>query len=409
MRKMMPTRRQIVAGLGSAPIVSLIWPGLGLAATDSTLESRLVVVVLRGGMDGLAAVAPYDDPSYRKQRGSLALNPPGQPDGVLDIGGGFGLHPNLKTLHASHQQGEFRAIHAVATPYRDRSHFSAQDVLENGTAQDLATDNGWLNRALPRMTRAKPENGIALGQTIPLILRGPASVTSWAPSILPAVNSDTLERIAMLYENDPLFGPALQNAINANDIADNSMSADEESRAAGKPGPRGRFISTMQAAGRFLSTEAGPRVAVTELTGWDTHAGQGASSGRLARQFDILDDGIAALKRELAPVWTNTIVLAVSEFGRTVAENGTGGTDHGTAGVAMMMGGAVKGGDVVTKWPGLKSANLHEGRDLMPTTDIRSVAKGILHDHMGVSHAALDNDVFPESGDAAALRDLVRG
>ena len=383
----MPTRRRILQAMAALPFVSFGFPAF---AGPSAGAARLVVLVLRGGMDGLAAVPAHGDPGYAGRRGALALD---RPD-ILDLDGTFGLHPGLSTLHALYGKGELAVIHACCSPYHDRSHFAGQDVLENGALTDRGAADGWLARALSHT----PLQAIAIGETVPLLLRGGTRVASWAPSAMPIVDEDTLQRIALLYEADPLFAEALESALGANAIANDA--------ARRRPQPADRFQVLMSAAGRFLAAPEGPGVAVVDLGGWDTHSGQ---RGRLDRHFGILDQGIAALRDSMGSTWSRTAVLAVTEFGRTAAINGTGGTDHGTGGAAFLLGGAVQGGRVVADWPGLQSAALLDGRDLRPTTDLRAIAKGVLHDHLGVPRAALESSVFPESGNVPPLSGLIRG
>lgn len=382
----MPTRRRILQAMAALPILSLGFPAL---AHPSAGEARLMVLVLRGGMDGLAAVPAPGDPAYAARRGALAV----PKADVLDLDGTFGLHPGLSTLHALYGKGELAILHACCSPYRDRSHFAAQDMLENGMVPGRRAADGWLARALPYTE----SHAIAVGETVPLLLRGGKGAASWAPSAMPVIDEDTLRRIAMLYEADPLFAEALDSALGANAIASDA--------ARRRPGPADRFRTLMGAAGRFLAAPEGPRVAVVELGGWDTHSDQ---RGRLDRQFGVLDQGIAALRDSAGTAWPAMAVLAVTEFGRTAAINGTGGTDHGTGGAAFLLGGAVRGGRVVADWPGLQSAALLDGRDLRPTTDLRAIIKGVLRDHLGVPRQALDTAVFPESGSVAPLSGLIR-
>lgn len=402
----MLTRRQTIQFLASSAAMSAVGPSF--AVTGPTRRPRLAVIILRGGMDGLAAVAPYGDPNYRRNRGKLALEQPGSTDGLLDLDGTFGLHPNLKSLHKLHQEGSLITFHALASPYRGRSHFSGQDVLENGTVSDSGARDGWLSRVVASLPASGNEKAIAVGGGIPLILRGASGVTSWAPSQLPSPDENTLERIATLYASDTVLGPALQKALTANDIADASLGEREAGRSARARDGSQRFATMMSAAGRFLASDTGPQIATLELSGWDTHANQGARNGRLARQLSMLDGGITALRVALGSAWSDTAVFVASEFGRTVAINGTGGTDHGTAGAAFLVGGAVKGGRVVSDWPGLAHRDLYEGRDLRSTLDVRAVAKGLLQDQFNISTGVLGTSVFPDSRHISPLEGLIR-
>lgn len=386
-------------------------------------KSRFLVVIMRGALDGLAAAPPYGDPDYAVLRRDVALHPPGSANGVLPLNGFFGLHPALGFLGQSYGARELIVFHAVASPYRERSHFDGQDVLESGATRAHALQSGWLNRALAQLPGRVPrEAGVALGQNVPLVMRGPAEVTSWSPSKMSALDEDTLARITDLYASDKLLSVRLADALAAD-----TMVAAEDSQPAmsgatqaadsagakpqGNPYPQAanaRYAQIVQAAAGFLRQDDGPRVAVFDTTGWDTHANEGGAEGQLAGRLKALDQGLATLKQELGAVWADTVVLLVTEFGRTAAVNGTRGTDHGTGAAAFLVGGAVAGGRVIADWPGLSSRALYQGRDLAATLDLRSVFKGILAEHMGVPARALDDSVFPDSTSARALHGLLR-
>jgi uncharacterized protein (DUF1501 family) len=422
---------------------------LAFARTGSS-KSRFVFIVMRGALDGLAAAPPYGDPDYAGLRRELALKAPGSPGGALPLNGFFGLHPSLAFLRDSYTARELVVFHAVASPYRERSHFDGQDVLESGSLRPHAVQTGWLNRALASLqTGQGKELGVALGQNFPLVMRGPASVTSWSPSKLAALDEDTLERITDLYAGDPLLAARLADALAADAIAGAApelamQAAVAPGAAASAPGEmagstatasnarlevgaatndvrassanqpllqRGkpmRYTEVVRAAAGFLRRDDGPQVAVFDTTGWDTHANEGNAEGQLAGRLAALDAGLRTLKDELGPAWANTAVLLATEFGRTAATNGTRGTDHGTATAAFLIGGAVKGGRVMADWPGLSSRSLYQGRDLKPTTDLRSVFKGVLSEHLLVSSAALESTVFPGSADARPIKGLFR-
>jgi uncharacterized protein (DUF1501 family) len=421
---------------------------LAFAKTDTNTQSRVVFVIMRGALDGLAAVPPYGDPDYAGLRRELALKTPGSPGGALPLNGFFGLHPSLTFLHDSYTARELIVFHAVASPYRERSHFDGQDVLENGDVHPHAVQTGWLNRALASLqaTHGQPkELGVALGQNVPLLMRGPAAVTSWSPSKLTALDDDTLERITDLYANgDPRLAARLADALAADAIASstgnmqasvpsatamatsyassaspNTPSADMQTsdmQAASSKQPLiqrakaapARYNEIVRAAAGFLKRDDGPQVAVFDTIGWDTHANEGNAEGQLAGRLAALDAGLRTLKSELGPTWANTTVILATEFGRTAATNGTRGTDHGTAAAAFLLGGAVQGGRVIADWPGLSSRALYQSRDLKPTTDLRSVLKGVLSDHLQVSSNALETSVFPNSPDARAIKGLIR-
>jgi uncharacterized protein (DUF1501 family) len=382
----------------------------------SARQPRFVLVIMRGALDGLAAVPPYADPDYAALRREVALHAPGSPGGALPLNGFFGLHPALSFLQQSYAARELIVFHALASPYRERSHFDGQDVLENGSLKAHALQSGWLNRALAQLPGQVPrEAGVALGQNVPLVMRGPAEVTSWSPSKLSALDEDTLARITDLYANDKLLSVRLADATAADAMVAAGDGTDMGAAAGkGKPGAppplqayNARYTQLVQAAAGFLRQEQGPRVAVFDTTGWDTHANEGGAEGQLAGRLGALDKGLATLKQELGPTWADTAVLLITEFGRTAAVNGTRGTDHGTAAAAFLLGGAVAGGRVIADWPGLSSRALYQGRDLNPTLDLRAVCKGILSEHLGVPPRALDDSVFPDSAAAKALRGLV--
>jgi uncharacterized protein (DUF1501 family) len=386
--------------------LTLLAPFARLAWAAENPDTRFVLVILRGGLDGLAAVPPYGEPRYGQLRGSLALGSPGAADGALKLDGLFGLHPSLQNMHALYEAGELAVLHAAATPYRDRSHFDGQKVLEAGSVKPpAATMGGWLNRALAALEAGgKKRDAIALDESLPLVLRGDFAASTWAPSHLPDADEDTLARVRRLYETvDQHLAERLTEALAARDMAGDAGGA------AGHMGGRGgRAIAPLAtAAARFLRSPDGPRVAVVDIGGWDTHANQGAAQGQLALRLKALDEGLGTLKTELGAVWKSTAVAIATEFGRTVAVNGTRGTDHGTGGSAFLAGGAVRGGRVIADWPGLAAKDLRENRDLRATTDLRAAFKGVLAEGFGVPEAALDRTVFPGSESVEPLPKLL--
>jgi len=398
----MMNRRNLLKTIGLGAVAAGM-PGLSFSKASG--DARLVMVILRGAVDGLALVAPYGDGNYRKVRGELAIPTPGNENGLLKLDGLFGLHPSMKSTYALYQENQLLPVHAVASPYRERSHFDGQDVLENGAVRAGDQRDGWLNRALaPLGGGLNAEPAIALSQNTPLVLRGDHSVTSWAPSKLPDADNDTLRRIASLYANDAFFSTRLKQALDSQAIAGGMPGMDSRMQR----NDRAQTRAMAQAAGRFLRAPDGPRIAVLEAGGWDTHANQGAASGSLANKLSALDEGLLELRKELGPVWDDTIVMVVTEFGRTVKVNGTRGTDHGTATAALLLGGAVNGGKVMADWPGLANRDLYEGRDLNPTTDIRSLFKGVLEEHMRLPGSFVESDVFPDSAAVKPFRGVVR-
>jgi uncharacterized protein (DUF1501 family) len=428
-------RRQFLVRGTSAAAGALLTSRLVFASTPTPGRSRFVFVILRGALDGLAAVPPHGDRDYPSLRRDLAFTS----KDVLPLNDLFGLHPSLGFLNESFAARELTVFHAVASPYRERSHFDGQDVLESGYVRPHAAQSGWLNRALACLpvNAADKELGVALGQNVPLVMRGPAAVTSWSPAKLAALDEDTLERIADLYARDPLLGRRLAEALTADAIAEapmqgaaadltvsngagtgaaaTNMTAAEvatplaPARLRDKAAATGaRYAEVIHAAAEFLRRDDGAKVAVFDTTGWDTHANEGGAQGQLAGRLAALDAGLRSLKEQLGPVWSDTAVLLATEFGRTAAVNGTHGTDHGTATAAFLVGGAVRGGRVIADWPGLSSRALYEGRDLTPTLDLRAVLKGVLEEHLRVSARALAANVFPDSGGVKALSGLVR-
>ena len=383
------TRRSLLIG-GGAFAAWAAMPKLGFAGTR---DPRLVVVILRGALDGLAAVAPVGDPNYRPLRGALALGEGGKD--ILPLAGGFfALNDAMPKLHATYAKGQALIVHAVASPYRDRSHFDGQNVLESGLEGPAVAKSGWLNRvasALPAGERVGPRPGVAIGQTVPLILSGPAGTLTWSPQTFRAAGADTAMRLASLYgETDHELAKLLTEGLET----DRMMA---ESPLSVEKGPARAFRVAANGAGKLLAQEDGPRLATISYDGWDTHVQEGADHGRLARNLSALDLSLDDLARTLGPAWDDTVVAVITEFGRTAWGNGGGGTDHGTATTALLLGGAVKGGRVISDWPGLALADLHDGRDLKPTTDLRAVLKGVLKDHLGISERTLASTIFPGS------------
>lgn len=391
----MVNRRDALKTLGAATVASGL-PGLALASAET--DARFVLVVLRGAVDGLALAPPYGDGRYNTVRGELAIDT----GDLLELDGFFGLHPSLAGLHASFNEDEALVVHAVASPYRERSHFDGQDLLESGAARTGALRDGWLNRALVPLA-GDSAAAIALAQNTPLVLRGDNTTTSWAPSRLPDADDTTIDRLQHLYAGDEFFATRLEQALRSQDFA-----ADMAGASPRRGNEALQFGELMKSAASFLTAPDGPRIAVVELGGWDTHANQGAATGQLANRLAALDSGLTNLRTGLGAQWSHTVVAAVTEFGRTVRVNGTRGTDHGTATAAVLLGGAVNGGRVLADWPGLRDGDLHDGRDLRPTTDLRSVFKAVLEQHLGQAPAFVERTVFPDSGTAQALTDLVR-
>jgi uncharacterized protein (DUF1501 family) len=390
------SRRTTLLGLAATATIGRTTLALASAPTDK----RLVVVILRGALDGMAAVIPYGDPGLVALRGEIIPPAPDQPEGMLDLGGFYGLHPALMGLHEMYQAGELLAVHAVAGAYRVRSHFEAQDYLESGA--DHRMTSGWLNRvvaALPAAETSRPEaEALAIGVSVPLLLRGSAPVANWAPRGFAQPAPGLYATIAALNQNDPITGPAITEGLRARGFSASVMAGEEE------PKEKYAFPALARSAGEMLRASGGPRIAALELGGWDTHTAQ---TNRLTGPLKQLDAALVALKTALGAAWAQTAVLVMTEFGRTARVNGTRGTDHGTGAVAFVLGGAVAGGSVKGTWPGLGSGQLFENRDLAPTTDLRAVAKGMLSTHLGLSADAVAL-VFPGSDGVGAMTGLVR-
>jgi uncharacterized protein (DUF1501 family) len=391
------TRRTALLGLATSFSVGRMSLALAAAPTDK----RLVVVILRGALDGMAAVVPYGDAGLVGLRGEIVPPAPGQPDGLLDLGGFFGLHPALAGVHDMYKANEALVVHAVAGSYRVRSHFEAQDYLESGA--DHRMTSGWLNRAVGALPLAaadqRPDGeALAVGVSVPLLLRGPAQVANWAPHGFSQPAADLYLTIAALNQGDPVTGPAIAEGLRARGFSASVMAGEDE------PKEKYAFPALARSAGEMLRAPDGPRIAALEIGGWDTHSAQ---ANRLAGPLKRLDAGLVALKEALGPAWAQTAVLVMTEFGRTARVNGTKGTDHGTGTVAFVVGGAVAGGRVQATWPGLGAGQLFENRDLAPTTDLRAVAKGMLASHLGLDASAL-GQVFPGSDGVEAMSGLIR-
>jgi uncharacterized protein (DUF1501 family) len=389
---------------------SALAPRVLLANGATESDARFIFVILRGALDGLAAVAPYVDSNYARVRGELALSMPGTEGGALKLDGSFALHPSLVNLHRRYGAGELIVFHAVASPYRERSHFDGQDLLENGTIKPHGALDGWLNRALTALPSDRVRNtekfAMAFAQNVPLVLRGDKRVGSWAPSRMASADDDTLQRIADMYAGNDYFSGRLKAALAADAMANDSGMADGSE--SGRRDPLGGIAAIATAAGRMMKGADGARIAVIETNGWDTHANQGAERGLLANRLAALDGALESLRTELGAAWRNTAVLVATEFGRTVAINGTRGTDHGTATCAFLFGGAVKGGRIIAEWPGLSANDLYQGRDLRPTQDLRGICKAVLIEHLGVAEESLERRIFPDSGGAKRLQGLIR-
>jgi uncharacterized protein (DUF1501 family) len=366
-------------------------------------DPRLIVIILRGALDGLATVAPLGDPDYAGLHDSIALTSDG-PRAAAMLDSFFALHPAMPEFARMYREKHAAVVHAVATSYRERSHFDGQDVLESGFAGPGRVQSGWLNRALETLPKGeRVMSGLAVGPTTPLVLRGAAPTVGWAPVALPQADDDTAMRLVELYrQRDPALASALSQGLQL----DKTARGDEMTRKSGTNNA-GAMRLVARGAAKLMSADDGPRIAALAFDGWDTHANEGGPVGRLAQLLSGLDGALAEFERGLAERWRETVVVVVTEFGRTARVNGTDGTDHGTGTIALLAGGAVKGGRVISDWPGLTPASLYQGRDLAPTADLRAVFKGVLHDHLGLAERVLADTVFPDSAPVKAMKGLV--
>jgi uncharacterized protein (DUF1501 family) len=408
----MLTRRRFIAQGVAFGAAAFALPRFALAAKDT--DRRFVFVIQRGAMDGLAAVPPFADPDYRELRGSLALPSPGTPDGILDLNGFFGLNPALQPFQRYWHSRQLLVLHAVATPYRDRSHFDGQDVLENGATSSLSRQDGWLNRAVALYGGDSAKFALAAGQQVPLVLRGKAEVGSWAPARIKQLPDGFVRALAASYGQDKLFRMALEDGVQENAFVEATLGDQMQKPLPAPMGDQAQkvkadraFVDMATNVGKLLAAQEGPRVAVLEIGGWDTHVGQGTTTGRLANALATLSEGLGSLSQAMTPVWGKTVIMTSTEFGRTARPNGTGGTDHGTASAAFLLGGAVNGGRVLANWPGIGSGRLYQNRDLAPTIDLRAVFKAVLKEHMGLPESDLDRTVFPESSPVQPLEGIV--
>ncbi len=424
-------RHALLAAVGLGVTIEFLGSRAYAAVDGALAKKRLVVIVCRGGLDGLSLSPPVGDANYVGLRGAIALPGFGQPGGALKLDQTFGLHPAMTATYALAQKGEARIAPAVATPDRARSHFEAQDVLESGGNVVYGTSSGWLNRALEAMGPAGKVRAISVGPTAPLILRGKVEAASWSPGggaerdhRLPGILAD-------LYAHDPLLGPALASGLSTEamakvatadaaglEVADTGMAGaapamNGQADAGGaalrpylKQGlPQARKLGATLAG--FMTQPDGKQVAAVSIDGFDTHANQGSSQGQLATRLAYVDAFLDGLASGLGPAWSDTAVVMATEFGRTAHVNGTGGTDHGTASTALLLGGALKKGGIVGDWPTLAQNRLFENRDTAPTMDMRGLFKGLLAEHLGVERAALDSTVFPGSADVAPAAGVV--
>jgi uncharacterized protein (DUF1501 family) len=438
-------RRDALRGALGLGIAVEFLGGRAFADSESAQAGRkLVVIICRGGMDGLSVSPPVGDPNYQALRGPIAIPGFGQPGGALPLDHTFGLHPALASFHVLALKGQARIAPAVATPDRARSHFEAQDVLESGGTVVYGTSSGWLNRALQAMGPPGRVQAISIGATAPLLLRGKVETASWAPGGAPERDHRLPGILQDLYAHDPLLSQALASglstesmariaAADANQVLMADAPAPAMAAATARPAGDAAMIAASAAqtqpaaalarfnprqnadqarklgatlAGLMIQPD-GKQIAGVSFDGFDTHANQGAAQGQLASRLVYLDAFLDGLVTGLGPAWKDTVVVAATEFGRTAHVNGTGGTDHGTASTALVLGGGLKRGGIVGDWPTLQPAALFESRDTAPTLDMRGLFKGVLSEHLGVERRALDTLVFPDSAAVTPAAGLV--
>jgi len=403
-----PSRRELMLGAG----VLFAWAHWPKLARAEGRDPRMLTIVLRGALDGLAVAAPVGDPDWIRLRGDKALTLDGKP-AALPLDGFFALNPAMPNLYRLYKAGQATIVHAAATPYRERSHFDGQDVLESGLDRPGSVPSGWLNRALTSLApehRVGDNKAFAVGPVTPLVVRGTAPVMSWVPPhALKQITDDTVLRLLDLYNHtDPALARALEGrlgliTLTRADAMEGKPGEAKPPQRRGIEAARAYFAEAAGTAAKYLAHPDGPRIGALAFNGWDTHINEGAASGLLANLLGGLDGAISAMETNMGDAWRETVVAIVTEFGRTARINGTDGTDHGTGTVALLVGGALKGGRVVADWPGVREASLYENRDLKPTTDLRAVLKGLLRDHLRVDERVLAEAVFPGS---AALKPM---
>ena len=383
----MVDRRTFLGQSAAAAALLVVAPHVAVA--QAATDRRFVFVIQRGAADGLGTLAPTGDPGFAGLRGPFAQDFANGPR----AGDFFTLHPNLAEAGRMFAAREALFIHAVASPYRDRSHFDGQNILETGGTAAYALTDGWMNRLLGLLPGGQGR-AIAVSPTVPMVLRGGHEVASYAPSALPDASEDLLARVSGLYQGDAQLHGAWEQAMQTRTMAGDMSGGGGQNGAA-----------TGQLAARLLSGAQGARLAVIETGGWDTHAGQRA---RLGLQLRGLDAMLGALKTGLGADWANTLVIVATEFGRTASPNGTGGTDHGTASLAMLYGGAVAGGRVLADWPGLAQASLYEGRDLKPTMDLDTLIASAVSAHYRLDMGRSARTLFPNIATTRAVEGLLR-
>src|SRR5713101_3368522 len=385
--------------LSAAGIVLLSPHAWAARSLDSSSKRRLIVVFLRGAVDGLNVVVPHGESAYYDARPTIAIGRLGASDGVIDLDGHFGLHPALAPLEESWRDGTLAFVHACGSPDATRSHFDAQDFMESGTPGVKSTRDGWLNRTLAEIpgTHA-PTEALSLGPTVPRILSGPLAVANIplgraAARALPMDRPMIETAFDRLYTGNDSISRAYRDGRESRKRLISELTQDMAQANAGAPSPQG-FSDDTDRLAHLIGRDPTIRVAFMALGGWDTHVNQGAANGQLAGHLKPLGEGLASLAKSLGSSYQDTVILVISEFGRTMHENGNGGTDQGHGNVMWVMGGPVKGRKVYGKWPGLSNQQLYQERDLAVTTDFREPIATVLRGHMGLGEAQIDR-VFP--------------
>lgn len=392
------TRRAMLGrtlALGCSAAASPLVTPVSLASAP--FENRLVVIILRGAMDGLDMLQPYGDPQLATARPSFKTGPD---NGAIDLDGFFAMHPAMAPLLPMWRAQELAFVHAVSTPYRDkRSHFDGQDLLEAGTPTLGAASarNGWLNRMLQTVPGISPQLAYAVGHENMLLMTGDAPVSNWAPDVRLQLSPQGHRLAELVMHDDPAFADAYAEAAMLMENATGGLSAQPVTGmmdAGDMEGIVGKGTRGIRQIAQFTAEKLrqDTRIASFSIGGWDTHRGQFAALPRAAAQ---LTDALLVLRETLGDVWDKTGVVAMTEFGRTVRENGTKGTDHGTGGAMILAGGALRGGRVYGEWPGLGRSDLYKGRDLMPTRDVRAHAGWMMRGLFGLDRAALESAIFP--------------
>ena len=384
-------RRSFMRQMCLGGIATFALPGVTFAQVKH--DGRFVFVLLRGGFDGLAAVVPFGDDAYARLRSGFAF----EESELFALNELFGLAPGLSPLRDLWQANELVTLHAMAIPYRTRSHFDGQAILETGIDRPIGSSDGWLNRLLQVMSGKR--SGIAIAAGMPRSLTGSYEVQTWSPTQLGVVDDAYLQRLGALYRTDKALHGRFEAAVQQQDTVGEEPMARGNAR-------RGGVASIMQAAARILRQDEGPNIAAMEFSGWDTHANQGLAGGALDRLLGQLAEGLMTFRTDMGPAWSNTTVVVMTEFGRTARANGTRGTDHGTAGAGFLIGPKVKKSAAFADWPGLDDRSLFEGRDLKPTLDVRAVLKAAIAGTFDLSAPQLDR-VFPNAPEVRPLYDLL--